>query len=287
MGAPKKGILGVSSVALVDITTKEVAALLQVVDNVNIDLGETVAKLKGGDSNFPYSAAIVDCNDTITIPFKEFPDNFMQLLYRSTQTSGAAEAAGNISTPANVTGTSIISATTGITAAITATSGGTLKEGIFVIKAATAAKLNFYAYSDFDDINLSSDESGLVNATPYTIATGTAANITELGITVTGGSGTIGFTVGDTAIVSIRRINSGYVVTPIGDKKNNKYYEAYLMFQPTPEGNLDYIKLHRVMPSRGAHSAPIKDYHNQELTLTVTKDPANSNNVGYWHKTKG
>lgn len=287
MPIAKKGLLGVHCLTIVDIATKEPVSILKVVDTANIDLGETVAVLKGGDSNHPYSAAVVDANHTVSIPVKEFPDSFVELLYRATQTPGAAEAAGNISTPANVTGTSIVSATTGITATITATSGSTLKEGTYIIKAASATTLNIYGYTSYDDLTMSNDESGLVNATPYTITTGTAANITEIGITVTGGSGTIGFTENDTAIVVVRRINSGILDTPIGDKKNNDYYKAYLYFTPTPEGDMDYIELYRVMPSRGAHSAAVRDYHSQEMTLTVTKDPANNNHVGKWHKTKG
>lgn len=288
MPVKKEGLLGVANIALVDITTKETAMIAKVVDSANIDFGETVAKLKGGASNYPHSVAIVDCNDTITIPVKEFPDRYMGLIYHGTQTSGAAEAAGNIATPVNVTGTSIVSATTGITATITATVGATLKEGIYLLKCPTAgATLNVYGYSDFDDLVESNDESGLVNATPYTVTTGAATAITELGISVTGGSGAIAFTASDTAIVIIRKINSGYVETPIVDKKANKYYKAYLFFQINPEGNMDYIELYRCVISRGAHSATIKEFHSQEVTLTVTHDPDNSNHVGKWHKTKG
>lgn len=287
MPVAKKGLLGLHNVAIVHPTSKALVSLLKVTDTANIDFGETVAVNKGGSSNFPYSAAVVDCNNTVTIPVKEFPDSFMSLLYHSVQTSGVAEAAGNISTPANVTGTSIVAATTGITATITATAAATLKEGIYLIKAASTTTLNFYGYTDFDDLVESNDETGLVNATPYTITTGGAIAITELGITVNGGSGTIGFTANDTAIVIIRRINGGYIDTPIVDKKNQQYYKAYLFFAPTPEGDMDYIELYRVMPSRGAHNAAIKEYHSNELTLTVTKDPANSNYVGNWHKTKG
>jgi hypothetical protein len=286
MPKEKTGIVGVHNLALVDIDSKETVTILKVVDTANIDLGETVAKMKGGDSNFPYSAAIVDCNDTVTVPVKEFPDGYMGLVYHGTQTSGAAEASGNIADAVNVTGTSLVAAT-GILAAITKTVGGTLREGIYMLKAAAAATLNVYGYSDFDDLVESDDESGLVNATPYTVATGATVAITELGITVTGGASATAFTPGDTAIVVIRKVNSGYINTPIVDKKLDKYYKAYLMFQPSPEGHLDYIELYRVKVSRGAHSAAIKEYHSQELTLNVTKDAANSNHVGNWHKTKG
>jgi hypothetical protein len=287
MPKEKVGIVGVHNLALVDIDTKETAAILKVVDSANIDLGESVAKMKGGDSNFPYSVAIVDCNDTVTVPVREFPDNFMGLVYHGTQTSGTAETTGNIADAVNVTGTSVVAAT-GILAAITKTaSPAVLKEGIYIAKAAAAATLNFYGYSDFDDLVESDDESGLVNATPYTISIGGTVAITELGITVTGGASATAFTPGDTAIIVIRKVNAGYINTPIADTKLDKYYKAYLMFQPSPEGHLDYIELYRVKVSRGAHNAAIKEYHSQELTLNVTKDSANSNLVGNWHKTKG
>jgi hypothetical protein len=286
MPAEKIGLVGVHNIALVNFTTKAAAAILKVVDSANIDLGEVIAKMKGGDSNFPYSAAIVDANDTVTIPVKEFPDGFMSLMYHGTQTSGTTEATGNISTISNVTGTSIVAAT-GILATATATVGGTLKEGTYLLKAAAAATLNIYGYSDFDDLVESNDETGLVNATAYTVATGAAVVLAEIGITCTGGASATAFTPGDTAILIIRKINLGYIDTPITDKKLDDYYKAYMFFQPSPEGNLDYVELYRVKVSRGAHSAAIKDYHSQEITLTVTKDAANSNHVGKWHKTKG
>lgn len=288
MGTAKKGLLGVNNMALVDMATGDIASLLKVVDTANIDLGETVAKLKGGAGNFPYSVAIVDCNDTVTIPVKEFPDSFRSLLYHGTQTSCAAEIAGNISTIVNMTGTSVVAAT-GLTATGTPTALGTLKEGIYMLKAISATKLRVIGYTDFDSLVMADETKGEVNptTTDYTVSIGATVALTEIGVTVTAGASATAFTINDTAIFTVRRINAGYTNTPITDQFKQKYYKAYLFFQETPEGDMDYIELYRVKVSRGAHSAAVKEYHSQEITLTVTKDPAHSGQPGNWHRTNG
>jgi len=289
MATVKSGILGFHNMAIIDPTTQELVGggLLKITDSVNIDFGETVAALKGGDGNHPYSTAVVDCNSSVTIPVKEFPVGMMSLLNRSTAVETTAETTGGFSTPTNVTGTSVVAATTGITAVVSATASGTLKEGIYILKAASATTLNVYAYTDFSCLALESDLTGLVNGTPYTITTGTATAITEIGMTVTGGSGTIGFTEDDTAVVTIRKINTGYSDVPVQDCVTSQYYTVFLFFQPTPEGALEYLKLYRCTVSRGAHSAPIRDYHSTEITLSPTKDHSNDYEVGSWHRTLG
>ena len=288
MPTAKNGILGLHNLAIVNPITKELVGggLLKITDSATIDLGETVVTLKGGDSNYPYSAAIVDANSTISVPVKEFPTNFMALINHSTATTAAAETAGAAGTAVNVTGTSVVAAT-GILAAAAATVGGTLKEGIYIIKAASTTTVNIYAYTDFSCIALGSDVTGLVNATPYTITTSTAVAITEIGISLTGGAGTIGMTLNDTAIITVRKINTGTHDISITDCLNNSYYKVYMFFQPTTEGNLDYIELYRALVSKGSYSASIREFHSQELTITPTKDPSNSNYIGKWHRTLG
>lgn len=288
MATAKSGILGLHNIAIVNPTTKELVGdgLLKVADSATIDLGETVVTLKGGDSNYPYAAAIVDANSNISVPVKEFPTNFMALLSHSTATTAAAETTGTPGTAVNVTGTSVVAAT-GIDAAATATVGGTLKEGIYIIKAASATTVNIYAYTDFSCLALQSDLTGLVNATPYTITTSTAVAITEIGISLTGSAGTIGMTENDTAIITVRKINTGTHDISITDCINNSYYKVYMFFQPTTSGDMDYIELYRALISKGSYSAAIRDFHSQEINITPTKDPANSNYIGKWHRTLG
>lgn len=278
----KKPIKGVHNVAIADYKTGAIQAVLKVIDSVNIDLGESVVSLKGGESNDAYAADIVDANNTVTVPVKEFPSNLMAMLYHNTATEGAAEATGAISTPFNVKGTSAYSTTTGV-ASIAVKSGATPVEGVYVFVAGATNTFNIYAFSDFNcALDYENDQTGLINAAPITLDA--SEDITELGITLTGGSA-IALVEGDSFIFEIRRPNSGYSEVLLGGECNKGYKRVYLFFGETQEKDLTFIELYKCTVSRGALSTPVRDYASQEITITPVKDPTKSNKIGKWHRT--
>jgi len=278
----KRPILGVHNLAIRDYKTGALEAILKVVDSASIDLGESVVSLKGGASNDAYGADIVDANNSVTIPVKEFSGGLMAQLYHNKVTTGDAEATGAIATPVNVKGTSFVSASTGI-ASVAVTSGETPKEGIYLLVAGKTNTFNIYAFSDFDcALAYSNESTGLVNATPYTLDASEA--ITELGITLTGGSA-ITLVEGDSCIIEIRRPNSGYTEVEFGGECDKGYKTVYLFFGETQEKDLTFIELYKCMVSRGALSTPVRDYASQEITITPVKDPNKNNKVGRWHRT--
>lgn len=279
----KKPIKGVHNVAIANYKTGAVEAILKVVDSVNIDLGESVVSLKGGESNDAYAADIVDANNTVTVPVKEFPSNLMAMLYHNTATDAAAEATGSVSTPFNVKGTSAYDTVTGV-ASIAVTVGATPKEGVYVFIAEATNKYSIYAFSDFDcALAYQNDKTGLV--TPLVSATLDASeDITAIGITLTGGS-TIALVEGDSFIFEVRRPNSGYSEVSLGGECNKGYKRVYLFFGETQEKDLTFIELYKCTVSRGALSTPVRDYASQEITITPVKDPTKSNKIGKWHRT--
>jgi len=278
----KRPILGVHNLAIRDYKTGTLEAILKVVDSASIDLGESVVSLKGGASNDAYGADIVDANNSVTIPVKEFSGGLMAQLYHNTVTTGTAEATGAVATPVNVKGTSFVSATTGI-ASIAVTSGKTPIEGIYLLTALADNKFDIVAFSDFDCALAYNDEAtGKVNKTSYTLAA--SVEIDELGVTITGGSA-IALVEGDTCIVEIRRPNSGYTEVEFGGECDKGYKTVYLFFGETQEKDLTFIELYKCTVSRGALSTPVRDYASQEITITPVKDPNKSNKIGRWHRT--
>lgn len=279
----KKPIKGVHNVAIADYKTGAVEAILKVVDSVNIDLGESVVSLKGGESNDAYAADIVDANNTVTVPVKEFPSNLMAMLYHNTATDAVAEATGAISTPFNVKGTTAYNPVTGV-ASIAVTSGATPVEGVYLFVAAKDNKFNIYGFSDFDcALAYQNDQTGLVS--PLTaVVLDASEDIAALGITLTGGSA-IALVEGDSFIFEIRRPNSGYSEVSLGGECNKGYKRVYLFFGETQEKDLTFIELYKCTVSRGALSTPVRDYASQEITITPVKDPTKSNKIGKWHRT--
>ena len=235
----KKPIKGVHNVAIANYKTGAVEAILKVVDSVNIDLGESVVSLKGGESNDAYAADIVDANNTVTVPVKEFPSNLMAMLYHNTATDAVAEAAGAISTPFNVKGTTAYNPVTGV-ASIAVTASATPVEGVYLFVAAKDDKFNIYGFSDFDcALAYQNDQTGLVS--PLTaVVLDASEDVAALGITLTGGSA-IALVDGDSFIFEIRRPNSGYSEVSLGGECHKGYKRVYLFFGETQEKDLTLL----------------------------------------------
>jgi hypothetical protein len=263
----KTQMVGVHSVAIVDRANGIPDAILKVVDAATIDLSDE----------------IVNVNGSISVPVKEFPEEFTKVLFRNTPTDAAAEATGTVVAPVNKKGTSVVSVA-GI-ASIAATVGGTLLEGRYTIEATAATKIKIHSKSDLGGQVFTDDQNGTATV-EYTLVAATPLPITELGITITPDAGAIAMVVGDTAEFTVRRINTGYTEQNIGGVTPGTYKEVWIFFQETTRRDLSYIKFHRCLISKGSWSAALKDFHSIEMTITPTADSAQSNMVGTLYRTK-
>jgi len=130
-------------------------------------------------------------------------------------TEYAADAAGDVIDEANVKGTSVLQASTGIatTTVVASTGAAELKEGWFIALCTGAAVVDVYALSSASfsrgtDESLE-DNSMKVTASELTITTGSATAVPNFGIQFTGGSGTIGMTTGDSMRFYVQAPTSG------------------------------------------------------------------------------
>jgi len=182
--------------------------------------GSTVS-LMGGSSKYPWAVEEGAVNSQLSLKVREYPDFLFQLFGGATPTENAADASGNVSTLTNKNGTSVMQATTGIAAvAVLTGSEGDLKFGKYVVKALSPTTVQVYASTDADfgrgtSKTFASDALAIASSA-FTI---TAANDTELtgfGLKLTGGSGAIAMTVGDTATFEVRPKNTANMVATIG-----------------------------------------------------------------------
>ena len=174
---------------------------------------QAIAELKGGRGNMTQFTAAGEITTELTLAFGDVPSNaILKTILGATVTERSAEATGAIVGLANKKGTSVIQATTGI-ASVSAISGSEadMKESSYVVEVASATTVNVYALTDHD-FNRGTAKTYL-NSTTRTIAeglsitTGVDTALTGFGIKLTGGSGTIAMTVGDTAVFKVRPIN--------------------------------------------------------------------------------
>lgn len=198
--------------------------ILKCLESSAVNLSGSQIELHAGSLKYSWASETGQITGEMSLKFSEYPDFLFTILLGKAPTQTTSETAGNISTLTNVYGTSVMNATTGIASVlvIPSTGAANLKFGKYIVKAITATTVKVYASSDIDfargtaetfdgdDLNLTDSSSALA------IATTTALNITNIGVKLTGGSGTIGMTAGDTASFEIRPVNSKASVVTIG-----------------------------------------------------------------------
>jgi hypothetical protein len=206
-------VFGVHSVSPYSRVTGEFYGIIKVLEGSTIALTGDLVKSTGGSNRFPWAVEEGLLSAEISLKVKEYPDFLFELLLGVAPTAGSAEASGNCSTLTNKKGSSTMHATTGIaSAAVKASAKADLKFGKYVVKVVSATTVDVYASTDVD-FSRGTDktyESDLlkITASALTIVAATATEIPGFGIELTGGSGTIGMTTGDTATFEVRPINT-------------------------------------------------------------------------------
>lgn len=209
----KKGIFGVKSIALYNKTTGLPYGLAEVVGSVSLSFSAENVPLTGGAQIFPWQVATGAGTSELSMTLREYPNWIFDVFYGNAVTEKAADADGAVSTIANKYGTSVV-ATTGIASAtVKSGSEADVKFTKYIVKAVSATTVDVYAMGDVD-FKTGTDktfEDGTlkITASPLTITTSTAVTIPGFGLELTGDSGTIAMTIGDTATFETISINTG------------------------------------------------------------------------------
>jgi hypothetical protein len=216
-----RGIFGVHSVTPYSRVDGTPYGTLKVVQSAALNFsGQTVA-LRGGSNKGPWHTEEGDINAGLSLKVGEFPDFLFTLFQGLTPTENGADATGAVSALTNKKGTSVMNATTGIASALAiAGSEGDLKFTKYLVVVKTPTTVNVYGMSDADFQRgtagvFALDDLSLV-ASNVTITASAASNITGFGFKLTGGSGTIGMTAGDTATFEVRPKNTANMSGVLG-----------------------------------------------------------------------
>lgn len=217
------GVFGIHSITPYNLLTGEFYGMARVLGQVNISNDIENVELKGGSSRDPWANELGMRTSEISVTMREYPQWIWELLAGKAVTSTAAEASGSVSTLTNVKGTSTKSATTGIASVgLKALQGADVKYGVYIVKVVTATTVDVYVGSDVDFAQGAlldyTNDLLKITATPLTVTMGAAVDIPSFGLSLTGGSGTIGMTVGDTASFIARPINTGRSAVAVGTK---------------------------------------------------------------------
>lgn len=173
------------------------------------DLKQELIPLEGGSSIVPFAAAPGRASGELTLTIRQYDKEILKFLAPWKSDSEvetlAGEASGSITTVVNAKGTSVKNNTTGI-ASIAITTAADLAPGNYKVVATGPATVDIYV--DYDGTGNASyqDNAGKINSSSITIASATGTVFK--GLTLTGGSGTIGFTTGDIATFTVNPISS-------------------------------------------------------------------------------
>lgn len=218
----RKYVFGVHSVAAYNPSTGEpYYDMAKVIGNLTINFSGELVQLNGGSQPFPWAVENGVISTEGTLLLREYPDFVYETFMGATVTKNAAETAGSVTAIANKKGTSLVAATGIASVGLKSGSSEDVKTANYVVKAASSTTVDVYALSDVDFKNGSDlsfvDGSLKITSSPLTIATATAVEIPNTGLELTGGAGTIGMTVGDTAMFDSRAINTGSRLIEVGD----------------------------------------------------------------------
>ena len=228
--------------------------ILKVLKDSSISLAGDLIELSGGSNKYPWQIETGKITADMSLKFHDYPDFVFTLFFGATPSSNSMEASGNIGTLTNVNGTSVMSSTTGI-ASVVLTSGAkaNLKFGRYVIVAVSSTTVDVYCYTDVD---FGRGATGVYTgdalkiAAAVTITASTASSIANFGLDLSGGSGTIGMTIGDSAQFDVRPVNTGNSSVTVGSPNNVvPEWGALIVAQKQGQGALFEIDAFRVKAS--------------------------------------
>lgn len=215
-----QSIFGIHSVCPYNAETLEPYGIWKVLGSLSLNDSEEQVPLNGGASRYPWEIESGQATTEGSFTVREFPDMAFDPVHGVTATTGSAETGGAVTTIANIKGTSVVASTGIASVGVKSGSEADVKTGLYLVKAASPTTVDVYSLTDVDatrgtDLAYVNDALK-VTASPLTIATSTAVTIPNLGLELTGDSGTIAMTTGDTAWFDARSINTGSTQVTVG-----------------------------------------------------------------------
>jgi hypothetical protein len=221
---------------------------LKVLKGSSLSLSSEMTELNGGTSKYPWAIEEGLITAEMSLKFSQYEDFLFELFLGKAPSPVSAETSGNCSSLTNKYGTSLMHATTGIaTVTVKAAEKTDLKFGKYVVKVVSATTVDVYYSSDLDigrgTNGVYANDALKVTASPLTITASTATEITDFGLELTGGSGTIGMTTGDTATFMVRPISTGGMTVDIGGQADQSFPEFGSIVMAAKRGNGEMLEL--------------------------------------------
>ena len=252
---------------------------LKVIGGGSLSLSAEFEDLFGGSNKYAWASEAKTASTEFTSTVKSLPDFLFELYLGASVSTTAASATGSvIDALANAKGASVADGSIGIdNVAIKTGSEADVKGALYVVEAVSATTVDVYALTDVDFANGASleyiDDSLKINAAPITIVASTAADIPNAGLELTGGSGTIGMTVGDTATFRVAAAHGGVSKIIIGQAESSfPEHGIVALAAKRADGSLFEIEMFKCVGSGFPIALEETVFSIPELTIKVLYD---------------
>lgn len=271
-------LFGVHSISPYNRTSKLPYGILKVIGSAALALTSDLEQLFGGSSKYAWAAESKTVNTELTAKVKAYPGFLFSLFLGATVTDAGVDSSGAVSALTNQNGSSLVDASTGIASiAVKAAQKANLKFGKYVLKVLTSTTVGVYLLSDIDagrgtDVSYSDDELKLA-VTVATITTGGTIAMDDLGLELTGGSGTIGMTVGDTATFEVKPPSTSSTSIVVGKSTDSlPNFGALLLAQKRATGEMFEIDAHNCVGGGLPIALEEMAFSQPELKMTCLYD---------------
>jgi hypothetical protein len=289
MPTTKDILYGIHSVAILDRSNGYLPytdGVFEIVGKVGLNFTYENVTLMGGSNPFPFAAEAGAASSEVSMTVRQMNQALAESVAGAITTLVTTSATGTVGTARNGKGTSCINATTGI-ASVTSLSGSEadLKTGVYIIKVITATTVNIYGTTNADfnsngtDVDFQ-DTSMKLLAANLTITAAGVSNATGFGFKLTGGSGTIAMTIGDTAVFEVVPAHTGIKQYSVGvTGQVPPYVGLYFVGQKQADGSNTTVFIPKVKLNGLPINMAEKAFSEFEVSGTAvrTSDPFTAN----------
>ena len=237
-----RDFFGIRYVIPYTLTSKRPLVVLRAVGEISYENDVEAIELLGGHVDAPHDVEYGQPSPALTGTVREYPHQLFEIMETVTVTENAAEASGSVSSPTNGQGTSIFSASNGIsnlTANASLLTSLVFGEYVFVATAAQTLELRI---NGLEDSFL--DMEGQVVATIDCSSAG-VVGVDAAGVNLTV-VGTAAFTANDTLTSEVRPINTGSTEVLVGTGTAPSNFGVRCIFPRKTDGVLHYIDIFNV-----------------------------------------
>lgn len=272
-------IYGIQSVTPYYRDTGVPYGIIRVLSGSTISLAGELVSLTGGSSPYPWDAQDGAITAEMSFKPKEFP-NFLVKLFLGKDPTEILADPGNTSALTNVLNTSVQDGVTGIASvAVKSGSEADLKFGKYIVKAVSPTTVDVFGLSNVDFLRGADkqyvDDTLKITTTPLTITAATAVEIPGFGVELTGGSGVIGMTSGDTAKFEANPPSIEQTDVLIGETGAcPPEFGAFVSAQKQSDGSMWVFDCFRVKAFGFPFGMEEKAYNEAEVTATLLFDSA-------------